>query len=385
MQFEQFRGRDVAEALAQVRAAYGANALIGSTRVITNGKPGGLNQSFVEVTAAAGTAAAPSQTPFSKDIARAVSSAASSRSASSTASRTPAPSRVTASRPVAAALAPAESEVGAELRALRALVEELATQHKPKDRVTAMLNALGLEGEVATELASKAPRGKTGGAALRTWVRGEVHGRIRTLPSPIEQPGLRLIACVGPTGVGKTTTLAKLAARAYLELGRSVAIISLDTFRVGAVEQMKRFAQLIGLPFETAQDASAFARAVAASREDIVLVDTPSRAPADMASLKRLVECLRGVTGREVDVLLTIPASIRSRDAERVAECYQDCGITGVCITKLDETDQIGGALHGALAHGTPLAYLCAGPRVPEDLEDASADSITERLIPSEH
>ncbi|MEI7894677.1 MAG: hypothetical protein WCI05_16390, partial [Myxococcales bacterium] len=141
MQFEQFRGRDVAEALAQVRAAYGANALIGSTRVITNGRPGGLNQSFVEVTAAAGTAAAPSQTPFSKDIARAVSSAASSRSLSSTASRTPAPSRVTASRPVAAAaVTPAESAVGVELRALRALVEELATQHKPKDRVTAMLN-----------------------------------------------------------------------------------------------------------------------------------------------------------------------------------------------------------------------------------------------------
>src|SRR5206468_931297 len=106
----------------------------------------------------------------------------------------------------------------------------------------------------------------------------------------------RLIACVGPTGVGKTTTLAKLAAHAALEKGLPTAIITLDTFRVGAIEQMKRFASLIDVPFFVAHDEASLLDALQ-SCPDIVLVDTPSRGPKDAAAMSRLQLCLDSVAG----------------------------------------------------------------------------------------
>src|SRR5205814_5696655 len=90
---------------------------------------------------------------------------------------------------------------------------------------------------------------RAGNDELRQWLRQRVAEKLSCRVGLIEMPGRHLIACVGPTGVGKTTTLAKLAARAVLTFGRSVRVVSLDTFRVGAVEQWRRYAELIGFPF----------------------------------------------------------------------------------------------------------------------------------------
>jgi flagellar biosynthesis protein FlhF len=366
MHFAQFRGRDVAEALAQVKAAFGANALIGTTRVVSNGRGGALGRSFVEVTAAQGA-----------DLPR---RAHSSRAPRPTDRPLASPPGALANDPPAAreaTLALAESAIGSELRALRALVEQMAQTSRPRDRALAMLMASGLDGPLAAELAAGSSRAARQGAdTLRQWLRGRVLSRVALLPSPIAKPGPRIIACVGAAGVGKTTTLAKLAARAHLDLGRSVTLLTLDTFRVGAVEHTRRYAQLMGLNFDVAHDVAAFTRALACTSDELILVDTPSRASNE--ALERLVSCLRAAGNREVCVLLTVAASSRSRDVDRIASDYSACAPAGLVITKLDETDQVGGALSFALRDSLPFAYLCQGPRVPEDIQEASAETIAD-------
>jgi flagellar biosynthesis protein FlhF len=98
--------------------------------------------------------------------------------------------------------------------------------------------------------------------------------------------------------------------------------------------------------------------------------------------MQRLSDCLSAVTDRPVDVLLVVQAAIRARDAERMRGVYRMPAPTGLIITKLDETDQAGGALHTALDHPLPVTYLCDGPRVPEDLHEASAEMLLDAVLP---
>jgi flagellar biosynthesis protein FlhF len=199
----------------------------------------------------------------------------------------------------------------------------------------------------------------------------------------MQSPVRTLIACMGPTGAGKTTTLAKLAARARLDLGRSVGVISLDTFRVGAVEQWQRYATLMGIPFQIASDRSSFRRAMAEITADIVLVDTAGRSTP--ASSWALPDCLSGITeDLAKHALLVLPAWLRASDVTRVAELYQVPAPTEVVITKLDETIEAGGVMHAALPSNIPIAYLCNGPRVPEDIREASVEAVVDAVLPAE-
>jgi len=375
MQFETFRGRNVEEALAAVRAALGPDAFIESTRNVSNGEKGWLGKTFVEVLAAPSDRPSAARTnPFSRQtLERRTPAPAAARTTDS--EKSPAPTAARTSR--------SEVALGRELRLIRSMLEELSLVRKPRDRAGSLLQAAGIEGSLAASLAGQAARvPKADSTVLINFLRKKLAARLQTAPSPIEAPGRRIIACIGPTGVGKTTSLAKLAARASLELGRSVSVISLDTFRVGAVEQMRRFVELIGVPFDVARDRASFAQAVVQRRTDLVLVDTAGVSTADNGSMQRLSECLSAVTDRPIDILLVVQASIRARDAERLRGVYRAPAPTGLIITKLDETDQAGGALHTALEHPLPVTYLCDGPRVPEDLHEATVDMLLDAVLP---
>jgi flagellar biosynthesis protein FlhF len=370
VQYQSFRGADLKEALGQVKATLGPNALIETTRQVSNGHAGGLERSYVEVTAAA---PAGLDWPFASKAglrAGAAKNAARERAANK-------------GQPFALLGRGASPDVERELTTLRAMVEELNNNLPPRERALAMLHAAGLEGAFARELTSGAARpAKKGREALRAWLMERVRERITVRDNLIGEPGPRVVACVGPTGVGKTTTLAKLAARARLDLGRSVGVISLDTFRVGAVEQWQRYAALMGIPLHVAQDVSGFQRALREVRSDLVLVDTAGRSANGGSGV--LADCLRSVTTHRVHTALCVPAWLRASDAERVAKAYADPALTDVIVTKLDETQQVGGALHAALPLNLPLAYLCDGPRVPEDIQDASIDATLSALFPTD-
>jgi flagellar biosynthesis protein FlhF len=373
--FQTFHGRDVSEALSAVRAAFGADALIGSTRHLPAGRGGAFDRALVEVTAAP----AP---PLSM-----AEQLAASRARAAFSDEAILPRRAPKTPTAPAAAPPAQDlAISQELRLVRSLLEELNAARKPRDRVISMLNAAGIEGSLASELANGAPRpSKANTASLHAFIRERMAQQIRVLPDLLEQRGPRVIACIGPTGVGKTTTLAKLAAKAHLELNRRVAVVTLDTYRVGAVEQMRRFAELIGVSFDVAHGRNDLSNVLAGRNLDLVFVDTPSRAPSDAKTMSQLMKTLEPLSERAaLDILLTLPASIRAREVERYAGVWETCPPTGLVVTKFDETDQVGGLLHAACRgpNPTPFAYVCNGPRVPEDLHVASVDTLVDAMLP---
>lgn len=384
MQYQSFRGADVKQALSAVKAALGPDALIESTRRVTNGRGGALGQAYVEVTAAAA-----SEEGLRRRLQPARQQSAQ-RGWDSAPREGLAPEPLRTPQPAARAQAASEPGLDAqaiqrELHALRGMLEELNAARPAKERAASVLNAVGIEGVLAKELSVGAARmARKGNDALRTWLMGRVADRVRIVTSPITRPGRQVIACVGQTGVGKTTTLAKLAARARLDLGRSVGVITLDTFRVGAVEQWQRYASLLGLPLGVAHTREEFARLMAESRSEIVLVDTAGRGNVTLPGTCPLASCLSDVTDRERHVLLVTPAWLRARDAESVLEQYAHPAPTGLVITKLDETLHVGGVMHACLPNALPITYLCDGPRVPEDIHDASIDIVLDALFSSQ-
>ncbi len=370
MQYQTFRGSDVQEALSAVKSALGTGALIQSTRHVSNGRSGGLGNSFVEVVAAPGAQSLgrgswfpfASTRPGQRSTAGVAPSAPASRSRSSSKRLDP-------------------EQVENELGALRAMLEELSATRPPRERARAMLHAAGVEGVLARDLGKGATRAaKAGREALRLFLRERLAARTFVQPNLVARAGRRVIACVGPTGVGKTTTLAKLAAKAHLDLGRSVSVISLDTFRVGATDQWQRYARLIGIPFDVADSPDTFEKHVRDRNTDIVLVDTTGRASSDAVTIP-LDQCLSRAEGYEADTLLVVPAWLRAVDAERIHLVYTDPEPTGVVVTKLDETTIVGGSLHAALPAQLPFAYLCDGPRVPEDIHEASVERIVDAVL----
>ncbi|MES1179241.1 MAG: flagellar biosynthesis protein FlhF [Myxococcales bacterium] len=374
MQYQNFRGADLKEALSAVKATLGPNALIEGTRQISNGRGGGLGHSYVEVTAApaaglkwpyANREAAAAEAPLRRREPR--GQGAFGRNA-------PKPAPSLGRDPV---------EIERELGMLRQMLNELNESRPPKERALTELHAAGIEGTLARELASGATKvARRGREALRAWLSGRIKERLTVTPSLLTDPNPRVIAAVGPTGVGKTTTLAKLAAKARLDHGRSVGVISLDTFRVGAVEQWQRYATLMGIPFQIASDRTTFLRAIADMPTDLVLVDTAGRSVHGTAW--PLAGCLREINDRKVNVMLVLPAWLRANDVTRVLEMYDDPLPTDVVVTKLDETYQVGGILHAALPNQLPFAYLCNGPRVPEDILDASVEGVLDAVFPVE-
>lgn len=375
MLFETFRGKDVGEALEAVRAAFGDDAWIAETRRLSNGRSGALGNEVVEVRAAP---AAPSSSDSRNS--RAPQQAQGGNRARMLKHLNRAHTAAQQATGDEAGIAP---PVAAELAAIRALIEEIHAARPVRDRALSMLHASRIDGALAAALSRGAASARSkDDRGLRLWLRDRIAQRISLLPSPIDQAGKRVILCVGPTGVGKTTTIAKLAARSSLELGRSVSIISLDTFRVGSVEQIRRFAELIGVRFQVGQDPATIRASIASARTDIVLVDTASLPPDDATSRARVEACHGADPNAAMDVLLAMPAMTPGSDAERLVKIYSASKPTGLVITKLDETDRAGGVLHAAATGGIPVAYLSRGPKVPEDIEPATVEAFLDVVLP---
>lgn len=390
MEYQTFRGADVKEALSAVKAAFGPDAMIGSTRFVSNDQAGGLGRSYVEVLAAQpnGTrryspfAHVAQPTPGRRD-----SNARGSQVARSLALGTPKPRKSeTGLAELEAetqqdASQPSLASLEQELLTLRSMLEELHRTRPPKEQAQALLRGLGVEGALAKELSSGAARAKRRDPqALEQWLKEQMESRFRMTPGLINGPAKQVVACVGPTGVGKTTTLAKLAAKARLDLGKSVGVITLDTFRVGALEQWQRYADLMGLTVNVAQNPEAFAQALRQNTSDLLLIDTPGHVGKTNTDWP-IAQCLNAVTGRRMDVLLVLPAWLGARDVEQVTRDYDAARPTALAVTKLDEASRKGGALHAAAARELPFAYLCAGPRVPEDITDASFEALFAALF----
>jgi len=209
---------------------------------------------------------------------------------------------------------------------------------------------------------------------------GELVRRTVKVAGPLRiGDGPRVLALVGPTGVGKTTTVAKLAARFALKDGARVGLITLDTFRIAAVEQLKTYAKIMGVPIRVALDAAGFRAAVEdlADRE-LILVDTAGQSPRDEAALAELLGLFPPEVPVEVHLVLSV--TTRARDLEKILKHYADLKASRLVLTKLDETECHGPLLGLPVVSRLPLSFLTTGQNVPDDIEEATAEAVARHL-----
>jgi flagellar biosynthesis protein FlhF len=193
----------------------------------------------------------------------------------------------------------------------------------------------------------------------------------------------KTLMLVGPTGVGKTTTIAKLAARYTYMLDEryKVAMINLDTFRAGAFEQLENFAGLLNINHIWAKDVASFSNALERlSDHDLILVDTAGISPYDTDRLIKTVEFLRSVESHKVSVALVLSATAKYADMQDIFEHFSFINIESTIVTKFDETRRIGELIAFLTEKRLPVSYLSTGQKIPEDLMPAQKKSILERF-----
>jgi flagellar biosynthesis protein FlhF len=195
------------------------------------------------------------------------------------------------------------------------------------------------------------------------------------------QPGgKKRLALVGPTGVGKTTTMAKLAANYLSRVSPSVALVTLDNYRIAAVEQLKVYAEIMNIPLEVVIAPEEISSKLARHRDkDLILVDTAGRSPRDEASLRELSGFLSPETGVENHLLLS--ASTKEQDMQRSIRSFQPLGLNGLIFTKMDECEDYGALFNIHFRNELPLSYFTTGQKVPEDLMTAEGRYLAERII----
>jgi len=186
-------------------------------------------------------------------------------------------------------------------------------------------------------------------------------------------------ALVGPTGVGKTTTTAKLAARCVVKYGaQSLGLITTDSYRIGAQDQLRIYGKILGVQVYTAQSEADLAQLLSTlSRKHLVLIDTVGMGQRD----DRLAEQTRMLAQSDVRRILLLNAVAQAETLEDVARNYRGDGLHGAIITKLDEAVKLGGVLDVVIRHKLTLHYLATGQRVPEDLFLAESPGLLRRCL----
>ncbi len=205
-----------------------------------------------------------------------------------------------------------------------------------------------------------------------------------------EKGGRRAVALIGPCGAGKTTSLARLAVRYGLEQRRRIAFVCVDPLRVGSVEALEEYARIFGATLRVVDEPEQMPAALqeiskARPAAELVLVDTPGYAPAESERLRRLSEalkeCVAAAGDFEFHSHLVLSAATANGALRAAVGRYGVCAASRLLFTHLDESGRPGSVLNEAVRTGLPLSFVGSGPRLPQDLQPASAKVMTELLL----
>ncbi|GAA4344363.1 flagellar biosynthesis protein FlhF [Pigmentiphaga soli] len=255
-----------------------------------------------------------------------------------------------------------------------------ATQRDSRRRVSwRVLVDAGFTPALARTIASRLPEGH-GEEHAQQWLTEVLVRNLHTVGAEngiIERGGR--YAIIGPTGVGKTTTAAKIAAHCVVKYGAaSLGLITTDQNRIGAVDQLRIFGQILGVQVYTArgeEDLDTILAGMADRR--LVLIDTAGLGQRD----EQIAEHQRMLAGAGVERLLVLPAGSHAEQAEDIVQAYGADGLAGLVVSKLDEAVRLGGALDAAIRYRLPLFYVTNGQRVPEDIHAANARLLAYRAL----
>ncbi len=376
----------MAEALEEVKRQYGRSAVILNTRTVTKGGLLGLGgKPCVEITAARAMADLPAPLRRGGIPRRSERIAATPVVASNAAQ----PAKANVESPAPDALV---KEVGA----LRSLVGDLVreTRRSRLPTVPAELHEhyqTLVENRVAEELAARLveeARRKLTVRQLRepAAVRGQLAASLAAMlptgePIRVQSHGTPyIVALIGPTGVGKTTTIAKLAANFCLRENRKVGLITIDTYRIAAVEQLKTYAQIIDVPLEVAMSPDQMKEAVGHMADrDVILIDTAGRGQRDAGKLNDLLAFFTAVKPHEVHLVLS--ATCEEGVLSQAIERFSGIGIDRVIFTKLDEAVGFGVILNCLEKAKARLSYVTMGQEVPNDIEVGAGRTIAGLIL----
>jgi len=384
MRPKTYRAKTMKEALTRVRRDLGGDAVILSAREVRRRRLLGLGpRALVEVTA---TDTMPS------DL------AVASRPGPE-ALPTGASGRVVPAAPVVATSATLHARFGEELGRLHTMVETL-TRHGHIDHLLPDLPSVLvptysqlIEADVPEVLTRRLMRQVALALepdqfdhpeAIRAALCEAVEECISVAPPIRAIAGTRrVVALVGPTGVGKTTTVAKLAANFKLAHGVRVGLITVDTYRIAAVEQLKTYAEIIDLPLAVVNDPGEMSRAFdELGAVDLVFIDTAGRGPRDEVKIRELAEFL--VQARPDEVHLVLSAVAGHRSLRSAVERFATVHVDRLILTKLDEADSMGGVLAVLGLTGRPVSYLTTGQAVPDDIEPADRKRLARLILRQE-
>ncbi|MDO5020675.1 MAG: flagellar biosynthesis protein FlhF [Lachnospiraceae bacterium] len=195
--------------------------------------------------------------------------------------------------------------------------------------------------------------------------------------------GPKMIFFIGPTGVGKTTTIAKIASRFCVDGGRKVALLTADTYRIAAAEQLRTYANILEVPFRIIYSVEEISQAMRDFKDyDYILVDTAGHSHQNTEQKEVMKELIHSVDGIiEKEVFLVLSATTKYRDLLSIADTYSDVTDYKLIFTKLDETTTLGNLLNLKLYTGAPLSYVTCGQNVPDDIEDFNPQKTVKRLL----
>ena len=195
--------------------------------------------------------------------------------------------------------------------------------------------------------------------------------------------GPRIVWFIGPTGVGKTTTIAKLAGRYCVEEKKKVALLTADTYRIAAAEQLRTYANILETPFRVIYTPEELQAAIDDYWDcDYIFIDTAGRSHQNAEQLEKMKEMVAGLKRPEkYQVFLVLSATTKYRDLQKIADCYGKIADYELIFTKLDETEAVGNLLNMKLYTGAQIAYVTCGQNVPDDMEMFNPQKTVKQIL----
>ena len=192
----------------------------------------------------------------------------------------------------------------------------------------------------------------------------------------------RFVFFIGPTGVGKTTTIAKLASKLKLDRKMNVALLTADTYRIAAVEQLKTYAEILNVPLKVVYSDTELKDSFDEMKNyDIVMVDTAGRSHRDKQQRDDIEKLIKAVPEEQRDIFLVLSITTKYKDLIKITEVYSEITDYRLIFTKLDETDTLGNIFNVKLLTGAPLSYATFGQKVPNDISRLDAQMIAKQLL----